>query len=1119
MAASRLPIQLTVLTCSLLVSLACSEVPEPVPDEDGGGATYSADASTGGPDAGGPLDAGATDGGLTDAGATDGGRTDGGARDGGPGDGGADGGQIDGGSLYDAGTPPADAGLPVAGAPFVTFTNPGNGATFVTPWKFSTSVRVQFSEPMDAGSLNLGTFSVRPLDGGSELPATVAYEPATNTAALYPTNGFVNGGRYTARIPTAVVDSQGEPLAAQYEFSFHTEDRVRPTVADFTPSAADRFVSIGVQPTLTFSEPVNVSTLAAAVRINGAPVDFNFFPFPTTTTATFRPQTPFQHSTSYTVTVSDQVTDRGGLPLVPLSFSFTPPPLPEPISPLLPASAVSSAVAFSPAGDGMTVFDVSSGSRVVSYSTRYRGATQSWDPPVELVGTSTSFDVKLVAGPANQFVVEADGAARIWTDGGWSAPVSVIRDFSIDQSVAFAGAETLLATVGGSGASLTRHDGAAFLTPVPLPGASDVYLSAQGSDFLVAYNEGDKALKSRLLTGATLSAESVITQLQPNDAGGFYMNLYQVKFAKGDGGVSLAWVVNGSATVQVTLNAAVWAGSWSAPQQFQAFPPNSGAPRFVLASDGPTHLVAMYDPPSSSTVSRIYQAGSWQPAQSVGLTEGQVLDAYGGPGGYVLTCSGGGEGVVAGRYRAKAVHRSAGVWGTALDFGLYGNDRPRPPAPVATPNGFLFAYLSGEDAVASESINGTWSQPVALESSSRPARGVSSAARGAGAYLTFVQEGTIHGRPFSLGSAGTEMLLPAAPLFADVRNARMSFLPDGRGVITWEHFLEERFQLQAADFDGGAWSPAWQVDPDGQRAALSNDGRDFLFAYCIDAGVFTRSYAGGVLGARVGVPISPDAGVTGPVAATSNATGWLVAWADGAGVHAVKSADPGSWGQLHDLRGPADVGTLHAASSGDTFGVAWARRSFAAPVAAAHIFFDGGWQPEKVFPDDYGHDFVGGPGGYVYGWGYGTTGQGGRFETWADGGWTLSSFLTGQDSSSDVRVAPEGGGFVGITSGGNSFVMRYQNGAWSGTSPSGVGVRRESVMRSNLSGVAILTGSSTGFGVPGGRPRSMGNLFFAPDGTLSQSLLEPTGSLFNAAFVKTDPANGGVQRLYGMMGL
>ena len=207
-------------------------------------------------------------------------------------------------------TPPVDAT-----APTVTSVTPTSGATGVAT---TVAPQIVFSEAMDAATINSTT--VRLLNGGSTVAATVSYNAATRTATLTPTSVLANSTTYTVSVSTGVEDLAGNVLAQTFTANFATVaappvDTTAPTVTSVTPTNGATDVATTVAPKVVFSEAMDAATInATTVRLlNGAStvaasVSYNA----ATRTVTLTPTSVLANSTTYTVSVSTGVEDLAG---------------------------------------------------------------------------------------------------------------------------------------------------------------------------------------------------------------------------------------------------------------------------------------------------------------------------------------------------------------------------------------------------------------------------------------------------------------------------------------------------------------------------------------------------------------------------------------------------------------------------------------------------------------------------------------------------------------------------------------------------------------------------------------------------------------------------------------
>ncbi len=135
--------------------------------------------------------------------------------------------------MYSVATmPPAPDTTP----PTVASVNPANKAGDVAT---TTSITVAFSEALDAASVNNGT--VRLLDGGTQINASLAYNSSSNTVTLTPNTALAHNRTYTLSI-SGVTDTAGNTLASTFNSTFTTDvgDIVPPTVTSISPANGSR---------------------------------------------------------------------------------------------------------------------------------------------------------------------------------------------------------------------------------------------------------------------------------------------------------------------------------------------------------------------------------------------------------------------------------------------------------------------------------------------------------------------------------------------------------------------------------------------------------------------------------------------------------------------------------------------------------------------------------------------------------------------------------------------------------------------------------------------------------------------------------------------------------------
>lgn len=109
-------------------------------------------------------------------------------------------------------------------APFVTLALPYNGSVDVPTHR---KIRVAFSEPIDPASITDKTMTVS--QGKNLVPGTVVASTATS-ASFTQASVLAPGTLYTGRITTGARDLAGNPLAADYVWTFKTAPVVDPKV-------------------------------------------------------------------------------------------------------------------------------------------------------------------------------------------------------------------------------------------------------------------------------------------------------------------------------------------------------------------------------------------------------------------------------------------------------------------------------------------------------------------------------------------------------------------------------------------------------------------------------------------------------------------------------------------------------------------------------------------------------------------------------------------------------------------------------------------------------------------------------------------------------------------------
>ncbi|RYY88112.1 MAG: hypothetical protein EOO15_09920, partial [Chitinophagaceae bacterium] len=193
--------------------------------------------------------------------------------------------------------------------PTVIATVPANGATGVP---VSIVLTAEFSKVMNAATINATTFTLK--QGATAITGTVTY--AGTTATFTPTAPLTGATLYTATITTGAKDVAGNPLGANYVWTFTTAvplDNTRPTVISTIPLNNATGVPVDQLISATFSELMNAATISTntfQLRQGANPIS-GVVTY-AGTTATFNPTVNLAPNTTYVATITTGAQDLAG---------------------------------------------------------------------------------------------------------------------------------------------------------------------------------------------------------------------------------------------------------------------------------------------------------------------------------------------------------------------------------------------------------------------------------------------------------------------------------------------------------------------------------------------------------------------------------------------------------------------------------------------------------------------------------------------------------------------------------------------------------------------------------------------------------------------------------------
>ncbi|MBN1499288.1 MAG: clostripain [Spirochaetes bacterium] len=192
-----------------------------------------------------------------------------------------------------------------------------------------TNITITFSERLLSSTVTSSNITVVKKSNNAFVAGTVTYDDASKTATFNPTSDLEAGPTtYTVTVGTGIKDLHNNSMISNVTWDFTTTDGTGPTVSSHTPldGATGQSVVDGI--TITFSEPINTSTLTTSnitikdAANNNVPGTFTYTSG--TMTATFVPTYNLNYQKIYTVTVGTGVKDVNGNSISASSnWSFT----------------------------------------------------------------------------------------------------------------------------------------------------------------------------------------------------------------------------------------------------------------------------------------------------------------------------------------------------------------------------------------------------------------------------------------------------------------------------------------------------------------------------------------------------------------------------------------------------------------------------------------------------------------------------------------------------------------------------------------------------------------------------------------------------------------------------
>ncbi|HUI68729.1 MAG TPA: Ig-like domain-containing protein [Nitrospirota bacterium] len=187
--------------------------------------------------------------------------------------------------------------------PTIVATTPRNGDIGVMP---NAALSVTFSEPVDSQTISFILST-----GSTTVPCTMSYSGTTAIFTLL--DILASNTSYTATVSAGVKDLAGNPMPNSYIWSFATGtaiDTTPPIVTATTPTVGATSVALNTAPNVTFSEPVDPTTITFTLTGGGVTVSCTMSY--SGVTAIFKPSSNLKKNTLYTARVSAGVKDLAG---------------------------------------------------------------------------------------------------------------------------------------------------------------------------------------------------------------------------------------------------------------------------------------------------------------------------------------------------------------------------------------------------------------------------------------------------------------------------------------------------------------------------------------------------------------------------------------------------------------------------------------------------------------------------------------------------------------------------------------------------------------------------------------------------------------------------------------
>lgn len=184
---------------------------------------------------------------------------------------------------------------------------------------------------MDPGTLTPQTFTVADTFTGNAINGMVQVDPTGTSASFVPQPNLPVGRNFLVQLHTTIEDQSGNSLTSTggdgfgFTTSF-TADTTAPQVVGMSPSNGATGVPLNSLVVLQFSKPLNVISVSQGLQVQagGQTVPGAIALSASNQLVTFTPTGGLAANTTYTISITSEITNVGGLALAnPQTFSLT----------------------------------------------------------------------------------------------------------------------------------------------------------------------------------------------------------------------------------------------------------------------------------------------------------------------------------------------------------------------------------------------------------------------------------------------------------------------------------------------------------------------------------------------------------------------------------------------------------------------------------------------------------------------------------------------------------------------------------------------------------------------------------------------------------------------------